>query len=199
MRPRPTRPMTPKAQYELGVRYLIGSGVQQDDRKALDWFYKAAQRGYAPAENQMGLRCLSGRGVEPSDSAAVEWFHRAALQEYAPAQNNLRGTDKRAHREKQDTSQDTSNVVSSCHCWRIIVTLQGCSEFSQDTEWLGQACRNAVEATLQQAAVPPVSYNVLLETQQFLFHYPQKKPNQQTPPHTEVELSFNYQKENSPH
>ena len=37
------------AQYELGVCYHYGDGVEQDLTQAMDWFRKAAAQGYSYA------------------------------------------------------------------------------------------------------------------------------------------------------
>ena len=43
------------AQNNLGVMYLNGYGVSQDEAAALSWFRKAADQGYAPAQDNLRL------------------------------------------------------------------------------------------------------------------------------------------------
>ncbi|MGV3771378.1 MAG: tetratricopeptide repeat protein [Verrucomicrobiales bacterium] len=43
------------AQYELGLRYLNGKGVEADPAKAREWFEKAAKGGNALAKKQLDL------------------------------------------------------------------------------------------------------------------------------------------------
>jgi len=41
------------AQYDLGMRYLKGDGVEQDDALALQWLKNAAQAGHSRAEKEL--------------------------------------------------------------------------------------------------------------------------------------------------
>jgi hypothetical protein len=43
----------PSFQYELGLRYLSGNGVQGNTNEALRWLREAARRGYKPAEEKL--------------------------------------------------------------------------------------------------------------------------------------------------
>jgi len=61
----------------------------KDNADAEKWYRKAAERGFAEAQNNLGLMYVLGRGVPQDDSAAVRWFRKAAEQGYAPAQSNL--------------------------------------------------------------------------------------------------------------
>jgi TPR repeat protein len=48
-----------EAQYDLGVRYMLGKGVLKDERTGLEWYRKAAAQGYQEAVDalrQRGLR-----------------------------------------------------------------------------------------------------------------------------------------------
>lgn len=41
---------SPSAQYELGLRYLTGDGLEKDEALALKWLQKSAKSGYSPAK-----------------------------------------------------------------------------------------------------------------------------------------------------
>ncbi|MBQ2481415.1 MAG: SEL1-like repeat protein, partial [Treponema sp.] len=41
------------AQYNLGVMYDCGRGVEQDYEKAFEWYTKAAEQGNAYAQNDL--------------------------------------------------------------------------------------------------------------------------------------------------
>ena len=43
--------------------YVLGRGVTQDDAMAVKWFRKAAEQGYAPAQNNLGEMRRQGRGL----------------------------------------------------------------------------------------------------------------------------------------
>ncbi|MBI3875696.1 MAG: SEL1-like repeat protein [Verrucomicrobia bacterium] len=42
-----------QAQYDLGLRYLTGDGVEKDDGKAREWLQKSADGGNAQARNKL--------------------------------------------------------------------------------------------------------------------------------------------------
>ena len=77
------------AQFNLGVMYLTGRGVQQDYSAAALWFRKAAEQGYALAQSNLGTLYRDGRGVAQDDTEAVMWFRKAADQSDAVAELHL--------------------------------------------------------------------------------------------------------------
>jgi TPR repeat protein len=68
------------AQYNLGLMYMTGQGVQQDDAAAALWFGKAAEQGYALAQSNLGVFYRDGRGVTRDFTEATMWFRKAADQ-----------------------------------------------------------------------------------------------------------------------
>lgn len=85
-----SHPISAKAQYELGVKYATGKGVQQDDAQAVYWYRKAAEHGDADAQNNLGVAYENGQGGLAKDGAqAVFWYQKAADQGEAAAQSNL--------------------------------------------------------------------------------------------------------------
>ena len=74
-----------KAQYDLGVMYYKGEGVEKDDKKAFKWFTKSAEQGNANAQYNLG----SMHGLEMDYKKAVEWYTKSAEQGNANAQFNL--------------------------------------------------------------------------------------------------------------
>ena len=77
--------LSPEQQFQLGVRYAREG--RQD--KAVELYRRAAERGYARAQNDLGARYAKGRGVPEDQEEAVKWFRLAAEQGYARARNNL--------------------------------------------------------------------------------------------------------------
>src|SRR6185312_11430136 len=57
--------------------------------KAIELYQKAAEQGYAAAQNNLGGCYYNGTGVEKDEQKAVKWYQKAAEQGYAAAQNNL--------------------------------------------------------------------------------------------------------------
>ena len=67
-------------QFNLGLMYMTGHGVQQDDTAAALWFRKAAEQGYALAQANLGVFYRDGRGVTRDFTEATMWFRKAADQ-----------------------------------------------------------------------------------------------------------------------
>ena len=79
-----------KAEYNLGVCYYYGYGVQYKDRgEAAKWYTKAAEQGYAEAQNSLGYCYEFGEGVDKNLKEAVKWYTKAAEQGLRLAQCNL--------------------------------------------------------------------------------------------------------------
>ena len=78
-----------QAQFNLGLMYLDGQDVPQDDVQAAEWFKEAAQQGHAQAQFNLGLMYRTGRGVEQSDKKAAERFEKAAALGNAQAHQDL--------------------------------------------------------------------------------------------------------------
>lgn len=84
------RPEEVSWQVNLGLRYLNGQGVAQDNAKAEQWFHGAAEKGNHPlAESNLGIMYRDGLGVDQDDAKAVDWFRKAANQGNPNGQANL--------------------------------------------------------------------------------------------------------------
>ena len=51
----------------------MGRGVPHDDTQAVFWYRKAAEQGYARAENNLGVMYEEGKGVPQDDAQALSW------------------------------------------------------------------------------------------------------------------------------
>jgi S1-C subfamily serine protease len=78
-----------EAEFQLGVCYELGKGVNKDDGEAVKWFRKAAEQNHVPAQYFLGLCYYEGEGVVKDRVEAVKWYRKAAEQNYADAQNKL--------------------------------------------------------------------------------------------------------------
>ena len=78
-----------KAQYQLGVCYFIGAGVERNNVEAVKWFRKAADQNDAKAQGILGICFASGQGVARDAVKAVMWWRKAAEQNDARSQCNL--------------------------------------------------------------------------------------------------------------
>ena len=69
-----------EAQYNLGVLYDEGAGVEQDLAVAVDWYRKAAEQGFIDAQTNLGIMYYAGHGVARDYHEAAKWFRLAAGQ-----------------------------------------------------------------------------------------------------------------------
>jgi len=93
------------AQGALGIMYVTGRGVPQDNAQARGWLRMAADQGFAPAQSNLGLMYERGRVAPRDDGQAVIWFQKAADQEFAPAQYHLGRIYTRARRFRDAAAQ----------------------------------------------------------------------------------------------
>jgi TPR repeat protein len=78
-----------EAQSNLGVLYVIGEGVGQDDAEAVRWYRKSAEQGFDPAQFNLGGMYERGAGVAQDYVEAARWYRAAAEQGNAEAQTDL--------------------------------------------------------------------------------------------------------------
>ena len=79
----------PEASHALGLLYERGLGVDQDLRRAVEWYRKAAQSGHAAAQFNLGRLYALGQGVVRDLTQAARWWLRAADQGNPHALHNL--------------------------------------------------------------------------------------------------------------
>jgi len=77
------------AQYNLGLLYEQGLGVEKNLVAAARWYRAAALQSFPDAEYNLGGLYYRGEGVSRSIDEAVHWWVRAAQQGYAAAQYTL--------------------------------------------------------------------------------------------------------------
>ena len=64
----------PVAQQELGVRYLLGRGVEADSAKAAYWFFKAAEQNMISSRFNLGILLYHGWGISWNPFEAYKAF-----------------------------------------------------------------------------------------------------------------------------
>jgi hypothetical protein len=74
---------------DIGVRYLLGRGVQQNDTKAFYYFREAADDGDPFAQNELGYMYAAGKGTPRNYGKAFIYYQKAANHDLASAQYNL--------------------------------------------------------------------------------------------------------------
>jgi TPR repeat protein len=68
-----------EAEYNVAECYLKGEGgVKQDERKAAEWYEKAANQGYVDAERAMGFVYRGGGGKAMNKVLSYMWFDLAS-------------------------------------------------------------------------------------------------------------------------
>jgi TPR repeat protein len=77
------------AQFNLGLLYYLGEGVEQDEEEAFHWYKKAAEQGNANAQCNLGYMYDLGEGVERNPEEAEKWYRKAAERGCTSAQFNL--------------------------------------------------------------------------------------------------------------
>jgi len=74
------------AQYELGLMYYEGQGVEQNYKEAFKWFKVSAKKGLPDAQFYLGLMYYEGKSVARNYSNAFYLFLSAAKQGQTEAQ-----------------------------------------------------------------------------------------------------------------
>ena len=78
----------PLAQFDLGLLYHDGRGVPQDDAEAIEWYERAADRGFGLAQLHLGMiHAARGHGLPPDNLTACMWFILAASRSRGEVRN----------------------------------------------------------------------------------------------------------------
>jgi TPR repeat protein len=68
----------PVAQFNLGVKYDFGQGVEKDPAQAIHWYRLAAAQGHGGAQFNLGGMYFEGLGVKRDLVRATMWFTLSA-------------------------------------------------------------------------------------------------------------------------
>ncbi|MFI3290639.1 MAG: hypothetical protein R3Y46_02035 [Opitutales bacterium] len=79
----------PQNDYDLGLAYLNGTGVEQNDAKAFETMQKEAQAGNLEALYMLGIFHVTARGTAKNDTEAFNCFKSAVEQGHARSLPNL--------------------------------------------------------------------------------------------------------------
>ena len=82
---------SPSAQFNLGVCYRNGKGVEKNYTEAMKWYKKAAAQGHANAKAHIGYLYVNGLGVDKNFDEAWKWYKQAAESGSAMAQTWIGG------------------------------------------------------------------------------------------------------------
>jgi TPR repeat protein len=79
-----------KAQYNLGLMYARGDGVQENPQEAVKWYRMSAEQGFVEAQYALGVIYFSRDGGVAMDyDEAIKWYRKAAEQGHVRSQLNL--------------------------------------------------------------------------------------------------------------
>ena len=114
------------AQFYLGFMHEHGRGVPHNREKAIAWYTKAAEQGYAPAQNDLGVMyvrfweepVLSGKkSVITPFERALKWFNKAAQQDNPTAQFNLATVSAHLARRFPEDSKESIELHKRVVIW----------------------------------------------------------------------------------
>jgi uncharacterized protein len=79
----------PEAQFQLGVVYQSGIGVEKSEFEAMRWYSLAANNGHTEAQNNLAYLYEAGPDGLKDMAEAVKWYKRGAVYGSAMAQYNM--------------------------------------------------------------------------------------------------------------
>lgn len=77
------------AQYNIGILYMKGLGVEKNEKTAFIWYKRAAANGNTDAMYNLGIMYNQGRVVVRSTKDAVKWWQKSAELGNAAGQFNM--------------------------------------------------------------------------------------------------------------
>lgn len=81
---------SPEENYQHGLDYYNGDNeLPRDYVKAVDFFWKAAEKEHMKGQYNLGVMCVRGYGTDQDDDEACRFFRKASEQGCAEAQYNL--------------------------------------------------------------------------------------------------------------
>jgi TPR repeat protein len=78
------------AEYNLGLAYRSGDGIDADAAKSHYWMRRAARRGHVLAQTNLGLMYLEGYGAQRDPAEGAAWLIVSARRGDVGAQDNLK-------------------------------------------------------------------------------------------------------------
>lgn len=97
------------AQYNLGVMYEWGNGVERNNSEALKWYKSSAEHFHKDAQNNLGALYSKGEGTQQDFVEALKWFIISAENGSEGGQKNIRIVEKRMSYEQISQAQKLAN------------------------------------------------------------------------------------------
>ena len=110
--------LEPETQYQLGLKYMEGRGVDQDFSRARAWLLRAADQGHVEAMAWYGHLLGSGLGGEVDMGSAIKLFEKAADAGSAVALIKLGGLYKSGTVFKEDKEKAMRCFEKAAGLWK---------------------------------------------------------------------------------
>ncbi|WP_293577175.1 tetratricopeptide repeat protein [Phaeobacter sp.] len=99
----------------IGVMYAMGLGVEQDDRRAFEWYLRSAMKGHPGAQSGIGWYYEIGRGLPARDLVrAYMWYTLSAIGGDPDAAISLEEVVKKMTKEQ---IEDAHILVEDYKVW----------------------------------------------------------------------------------
>ena len=102
-----------QAQYNLGVMYFNGKGVEKDYSNSIKWWNLAADQGNDKAQYILGVMYEEGKGVKKNLKTAKTWFQLASNQGLAKAKEKLNFLLNKTKGHLQEDTTNSNEIKSS--------------------------------------------------------------------------------------
>ncbi len=99
-----------EAQYNLGICYVNGEGVTEDDKQAVYWYRKAAKNGNGDAMVNLGWAYEQGEGVEKNGNNALYWLKKGLKSGNASGMRQVLAKGSVERLEKEGYSADRAGM-----------------------------------------------------------------------------------------
>lgn len=106
-----------RAQYQQGIMYQRGEGVDADNTEAARWYGLAADQGYAPSKINLARLYYTGDGVAHDHEAAARLAEQAAKSGNTDAQFFLGALYHNGH--------GVPNDLMKSHMWLSMAAMRG--------------------------------------------------------------------------
>lgn len=110
------------AQFFLGVMYSKGQGVEQDFRRSLEWYLKAAEQGDVQAQSKLGVMYGNGHGIQQDIVQAHKWYSLAALAGNEDSRDNRKLAERMMSPEQIKEAQRLAGTWLSKRKWKAKLT-----------------------------------------------------------------------------
>ena len=79
--------------YNVGYMMAAGRGGDKDEEGAVQYYERAAKKGFVPAMYSLGLCYANETGASLDDALAVKWYRKAADKVCSWSKPSLRGNE----------------------------------------------------------------------------------------------------------